>query len=672
MKNQTRKAERIKPRQSETFTVFRSICEKWGDCLHRVAFNSFLGRYFTSYSSFENRIKKSGLAVSLKMRRDELHRQKYHPKLEIGTEEIDDSLSIYNASTIHQSGGKKIRRVLAGNPLLYRLVTALCNFPKAPASALGMFLFSFGLSSVSVRILHMFRYDATSDVIYSAICGLLLALLSVPVMTKGNVTIYGYLLQSGWGHDILAFALGADRDIVSIEEKEQATPVHGRWGTISFILAVLLSLVTAHMTFWMALGTLVLIIFGFWAMCKPEFGLLLVTFFAPFIEIIPFGWKFLLLYTLVSFLGYLVKVFVGKRSIRLEIFDFFALFFLLFMAFSELFRQNFSTEHIFWVYICGTLFYLMTKNMLRNGGWIPGFVNALVASSLAVSVIGIVQFLLDRSLNVCSVFQKSEHLAIYLVLSFFFTLCAFRSRYIGKSILIFTWICQIGCLCLTGSLWAQIALAIGIFFYLALFGKELLAALFLSIPFFALVGFLLPTNISTAIFSALVGKNTINQDLVTVWKNSVTILKDHFWGGIGFSNDSFARVYSLVGVENSTSDQAGSLYLQLAVSEGFVAGLLFLLFAILFIRMFFSTFVNKRFVRYPESNLLVCGFCAIFSLLLLGFVDYVWDSDVVFVLFWGIVGSVCASRQYMLQKEEIPSMSNEQTGEIVISIRNKR
>ena len=159
------------------------------------------------------------------------------------------------------------------------------------------------------------------------------------------------------------------------------------------------------------------------------------------------------------------------------------------------------------------------------------------------------------------------------------------------------------------------------------------------IPF---LPFVLPQNIVTRFMSIGDMADSSTMYRVYTWKGSLGMVKDYFWGGIGYGTEAFAKLYpayAYAGIE--TTPHSHSLYLQILIGMG-IGGLL--IFAVL---MFFYFQKSLEYIKKPSNKdsflITVAAFVSICAMLIMGFFDYVWYNYRIFFLFWIVlaIGVAC-------------------------------
>ena len=132
-----------------------------------------------------------------------------------------------------------------------------------------------------------------------------------------------------------------------------------------------------------------------------------------------------------------------------------------------------------------------------------------------------------------------------------------------------------------------------------------------------------PTNrievIQNRFFSGLNLKS--NQDRILMWKTGVAAIKDHFWFGIGYNNDSIVMTKYRVQVTKNTGhkfhNKAGigvhNIYLQTWINYGLLGLLAYLSIIIIFLALSIRTLFQTNRFSFENSILWgsiagVCGF----------------------------------------------------------------
>jgi O-antigen ligase len=252
----------------------------------------------------------------------------------------------------------------------------------------------------------------------------------------------------------------------------------------------------------------------------------------------------------------------------------------------------------------------------------------------------------DISGRATSLFENPNYLAAYLCVVFPFALYqmvvgkARKERVLSFMCAVFILVCTV----LTWSRGAWLAMLIsGLVFCLILSKKtvRLLWVVAAALPF---AHFVLPKNVITRFMS--IGDMADSSTLYRVytWRGSIELVKDYFWGGIGYGPEAFSQIYPLyayAGIENSPHSH--SLYLQILISMG-IAGLV--CFAVM---VFFYFQKGFEYLKKPASRdgflITLAALSSTLALLIMGLFDYVWYNYRLFFMFWLVIGiCVCCVR----------------------------
>ncbi len=647
-KKLTKKEEKL-ARRKGTFTVWGSIGAGLYGKFAKVLRYGPIGRYLTSYDRFEDAARSSYAAT---MPRDTVqkHRKKrYRPKREIGTENIDGSLSIYNPATLRQPVSSRFRRAVSKNRLLNRLIHHIADIPHAPVSALGTFVFSMGVACVLAQILRFLFGAELTGVVGGLVCGFLLLLLSVPIISKNNASIGRYVLTSRFGYRILSPMLGLTEEW-DFDRDEVKQP---GWFNI---LAALIGLFCGGITYLFTLSsvvlTVLLAILCVLTVRTPELGLNGILIFLPFAHLYAEGSLTLGLFTAFTAFCFLLNVLLGKRVLRFEAFDFVVLIFALFVICSELLIPGDYNplRTVLKVLVCALLYFLI-KNMFRAEKWIRCCMDGLISASCLISVLGIAQAIIVRRLHVPSVFDNFEQLAAYLLLTVFLTVGSLHLRKFRSLSLVLTLTLQLSCLVLTGSKLAIAAFLLAFLLYLGISGRKLFSVVLLTLFCLPLTLPILPQAIVDKISGFLLWQDHSLLMKSEIWKNSLTLCRAAIFGGIGMSDEAFTGMYSVAasGSAVPTAANASSLWLDLLIRAGVLGLMLFGTLTVLFARQTF-TFYNRYLRESTGSHIHVSVFCSLSALLIFGFVSGVWSSEPVLCLFWAMMGFAVAIKDAVIKE----------------------
>lgn len=647
-KKLTKKEEKLAKRKG-TFTVWSSIGTGLYGKFVKVLKYGPIGSFLTSYDRFEDAARNSFTAT---MPRDQLikHRKKkYRPKREIGTENIDGSLSIYNPATLRQPVSSRFRRAVWKNKLISRMIRRVSDIPHAPVSALGTFVFSMGVACVLAQILRFLLGTELTGVIGGLVCGFLLLLISVPIISKNNVSIGHYVLTGRFGYRILSPMLGLTEEW-DFDRDEVRQP--GWFNIIAALIGLICGGVTFLFTLQSVVLTVLLTVLCVLTVRTPELGLNIILIFLPFARLYAGGSLILGLFTAFTAFTFLLNVLLGKRVMRFEAFDFVVLIFSFFVICSELFVPgDYNPQRtVLTVLVCAMLYFLI-KNLFRAEKWIRCCMDGLISASCLVSVLGIAQAISLRRLYITSVFDKSEQLAAYLLLTLFLTVGSLHLRKLRSLSLVLTLIAQLTCLVLTGSKLAITAFLLAFLLYLGVSGRKLFSVILLTLLCLPLTLPVLPQAVVDKISGFLLWQDPGLLIKSVIWKNSLVLCRAGIFGGIGMSDEAFSGMYSVAasGTAVPTAANASSLWLDLLIRAGLIGLVIFAFLILLFVRQSF-TFYNRYLKASTGSHIHLSVFCSLSALLLFGFVSGVWSSEPCLCLFWLMIGFAVAIKDAVIRE----------------------
>ena len=120
---------------------------------------------------------------------------------------------------------------------------------------------------------------------------------------------------------------------------------------------------------------------------------------------------------------------------------------------------------------------------------------------------------------------------------------------------------------------------------------------------------------------------------VYTWKGCAEMLKEHFWGGIGYGNQAFSELYPMyayAGIEAAVHSH--NLYLQILITMGFSGLLCFGLIIFFYAQKSFE--YSKSPVSRDSYLFVIAAFFSVCALLIMGMFDYVWYNSRIFFIFW--------------------------------------
>lgn len=589
----------------------------------------FFGRIFTSYDSL-NRKFRGGVICSAV---------------------TDDEEQSGMIRSLRRSFARSLESSLLlslARRLLQYLLTSRLSF-------YGTVLFSFGLYSAILYPLHMLIPAVPATTTHLAI-GVALVACSVPLMFVGNSLAY-CLLHSRILSGLLFKALGLYGGNLPAVAAHRAT---GNLA-VAFLLGVAggtLTVVISPLTLILAVAVILVLIL---ILVTPEVGLLLMFGLMPFAPTMVMA-----ALTGYTFLCYLLKLLLYKRSFRFELMDFSVFAFMLALLLGGLISVSAATSiKSVLVFLCFMLGYLLATNLIRTKEWFDRCAVTLMLSATGVALFGLFQYVSGAASSkwhdldmfstidgrVTSTLANPNVLAEYLVMVLPFVAAYFLSdRYrSGKLWLFFSGCTLVVCLVLTYSRGGWLGFLFSVVMFLLIYHRRSLYLFFAGLAALPFVITLLPASIIQRFSSIGNLGDSSTSYRVYIWKAVVRMIEDNPLFGIGVGEGAFAKVYPLYALSGiETAPHSHNLFLQICLELGLIGLVIFLALLFFFAQHMFS--VIRKAPTAGHRIIPAAGFCGIFGVLVQGMTDYVWYNYRVFLMFWLIIGLCCSYRGLDLQE----------------------
>ncbi|MBQ1244615.1 MAG: O-antigen ligase family protein [Clostridia bacterium] len=508
------------------------------------------------------------------------------------------------------------------------------------------------------------------------ILGLVLIALSIPLLLSKNTI--SYVFENSAICDFLFYSfLGARRQNLDKSVK------------VSWIFFLLAGLFIGALGFlvspYIILAILLIALLVGFTFASPEFGLTLTVCALPFLSLFERPTVMVCISLIICSVSYLRKLLLNKRSFRFTPCDLFVLIFMLFYLFGGLFSASPESKGSAIVYFIVMAVYFLASNLLSNKRVVGNMVGVILFSGFLIAVFGIFQQLSGEMVanwldprafdyitgRISSTFDNPNVFASYIIMILPFAFVNARERFtpfllfsraliivvLGAS-LVFTW---------SRGAWLGAIVSI---LALAIFSlrksPRILVALFAFIPNVIL---LLPRAI-TQRFSSIFSFLDTNVDSsvsyrFTVWKDSLSLLKDNLFGGVGVGSEAYKEAmlhYGSIGVE--AAEHSHNLYLQIGVELGIFALLTFCLILIFTLRNCYSVEFSAN--ETGARHICTASLCSCIALLTNGLFDHVWYNYRVCLFFWLALGLCSASyrtgiseqRQIDYQASRISNIAN--------------
>lgn len=307
------------------------------------------------------------------------------------------------------------------------------------------------------------------------------------------------------------------------------------------------------------------------------------------------------------------------------------------------------------VYLMAFLFLFIAINIIDSKEKYYGLIISLIMASTIVGFYGIYQYVtgisldenwVDLTLNpdiqrrVFSTFDNPNILAEYLILTIPITLAfLYNSRsFLRKLLLFISLSLQVVCIVFTYSRGGWIGLVFSILIFAIFVDKRLI---FLYV--FGGIGLIIvnPQAIITRISTIISLEDTSNLYRIGLWKDSLEMIKDYWFSGLGFGMDSFKVIHKHYARPGISAAHSHNTFLQIFLETGIFGIIGFMIFTINSLRISLISYVKGTNIRI--KTIAIATMASLVGLLLHGLVDYIFFSEKILLMFWilisfGIIG----------------------------------
>ena len=544
-----------------------------------------------------------------------------------------------------RQNNRKIRMVMRMTARLKEIIA------YTSTRAYGLFLLSFGLTSVFAHFAKDYVGVKSAVPLYILIVGVISAMLGVFVVIFDKpLTVF---LQDFKLTDFVLY------EFFCIKRTHKGLNVRGIPWFVGLILGVLLAVAALFLRFLPVVITVLAIVYVYVAFLSPEFSLFSTFLVLPYLSMLPNHELLLAAFVSVNALTFARKVMLGKRIFYLEQYDVLLSVFLLFVLISGIFVKGVESFHNSIVMMVLALGYPLSSCIIANRRLADCLIKALILSSVPVSIMSLVQFIIfiigtpvSSFRGVQATFSSPDVLAVFLLLSFVFSLYMLKAGGSPSARLLYLLISALTFLALSATLnlWAigVALLAWPVYFLLrsvrpfiiVVILIALTPSLFIFLPdaFWQKIvdlQWLLPFNIS---------------DVVLRWKYAKEMFLGNVFLGIGIGSDCFVMEFEALTGLAAEFTNAGHFILEIAIEAGVFAPVVLLL--ILFVRIR-HTGLYLSYTRNSHLSLLSpFNTLALSALLMLGAVNYLWADMSMYFLFWCLFGIGTATLRISRQEHD--------------------
>ncbi len=594
----------------------------------------------------------------------------------------DDVCETFDSSAIGQRQDRKRKKLHCyiaksiEQSMYVNAVSRAMNFlARLSMRVIGVFLMSAGVFSVLSQVVFYLAWKGDGHLLGAAV-SLLMMLCSIPMFFSKRAlctcvyesAVFGHLTRDFCGFSNRSFNLdGAPR---------------GK-KTVAFIFGFVFGLFTCFVNPLVLLLAIAVAIGAYIVLLHPECGYHLMLFILPFLVMLPHPSIILALLAIYTSASLIIKIIRGKRYLKFELLDIFALCFMAVMLLGGLVSyggtQSVKAAGIYTVLMLG---YFLTVAIVNSKGELKRSVSILSLSLLLVAAYGLYQNFtgnisaewIDQEMfdsiegRVVSTFENPNMLGLYLIL----LLPMLAAGFIGekswwkKPGLIISFAAGAVCLIYTWARGAWLGFLFAAVIFMLMWNRRTMGVLLAGIFALPVLIPFLPESIVSRFSSIGNLTDTSTNYRVYIWRGSVNMLSDYWLTGIGVGEEAFGRIYpyySFAGIEKAP--HAHNLFLQMFIEIGVFGFALFLAFLICLFQCGFSL---AKHGEDREIRLIGCGaLCGTIAALVQGMTDYVWYNYRVFFIFWLVIGITAAARRIDADiRRRKKQMCCEQSTDIVI------
>lgn len=626
-----------------SLSLILGLLDKLTDSIYNALMKGFFGRIFTAYSSEQAAFDRGFVKNYL--------------------------ISEINPNNKFHRIRLKLSRAFEGSIFIGKLGDIVRGLLSTSVKLYGNFLLSFGFYSILIYFLRVLIPELWGYNVWDLTVPIISIIVALPLLMSkksvGNVVgcsrILRLLFTEGFGF------------------KDENFDISTRRSNPKANFAMIFGMAAGLSTFFVdpiVIPILLLAVFAIsMVIITPEIGIICSIFLLPFLSFFEYPSVFLAVSVFATTVGYFIKLLRGKRVFKIELLDLFVIFFGVIIFMGGIISAGGADSVASAILSCILLMgFFLVVNTMRTEKWINRCVSALAASSVIVSIIGILEYILgaassawidknyfpDIEGRVVSLFENSNVLATYLTLSLPLviakTLKAETRK--GKLLGFISILSMLGCVVLTWSRGAWLAVIISLLIMALINNRRTFKMLFVLGLCVPALPFILPENIVSRFMSIGDLADSSSYYRVYTWRGTIAAIKDYFVGGAGYGNMAYSEIYpqyAYAGIE--AAEHSHNLFLQIFFGLGVFGLLIFLVVIFLFFQK------NLEFLSITQDkNLKIfvsAAFSAICGALIMGMFDHIWYNYRVFFVFWIVFAISCAYIRFGNREAERQRVTND-------------
>lgn len=513
----------------------------------------------------------------------------------------------------------------------------------------GVAMFSFSFVTVFITLV---RYYLVSYAIQeNIVLGLLLAVISIPLLTSkkrvGEALLDGRL--SGY---LMTKILCVDESRYERDDTRS-----GGSYALAFTWSALLGLLTYFISPLVFVQIIVVLALFALVMCYPELGITLVLGVMPFSNLFERPSVAMLILVVFSLLGFISKYIRGKRVAKIEIIDLAVMIFGALILLGGIFtcggEESLASAALYFVFL---MMYLLVVNSYIRKTWIYRGIKLTVVMTSIMAMLGILQggitsgswvdmdIFSDIGGRVTSLLENPNMLGAYLVIVFPLVIAQMivSKKKLSKALYVLCIIAVLVCTVMTWSRGAWLGMIVSVLLFLVIYDFRniwLIAAGAATAPAWV---YLIPDTVIRRLFSVFEMSDSSIAYRFSTWDGVLRMIGDHIIGGIGVGESAFHAMYPMYSSAGTESvAHSHSLLLQITLELGIIGAVVFAVIMIMYAQ---KCFIGIK-IRGRESKsraMIAAGLSGICGALVMGITDHIWYNYRVFLVFWAIAGLTMA------------------------------
>lgn len=545
----------------------------------------------------------------------------------------------------------------------------------------GSFLASFGIyTAVVTSIVAILENNIGSLVSHTYIAAALVMIISSVALILSKKTLSEALVSSAVGYLI--------RKITGFTEEDIGRTVgDGGHTNTAFLLGLICGALSYSISPIYILAGIAAVVWAYLVLIRPELGVLTLFVTMPI-----FPTMLLAAIVIYTTLCWFIKLFRGKRVLRIEPVDIMVMAFLVLMFFGGAVSLSGDSLKPALLMVCLALGYFLTVELITTREWLVRCSVACVISASIVSLYGIIMYFfgdnsagswLDTEMfstisgRATATLENPNMLGEYLILIIPTAVAMFIGRGEGlRRLSSFICIGIMGvCLILTWSRGAWLGLIFAALLFLFMWHRRSVWLIFAGIAAIPILPSILPESIVSRFMSIGDLADSSTSYRVYIWRAAVNMIGDNFITGIGIGESAWNRLYPLYSYQGvESAPHSHNLFLQIWIELGIFGIVIFVAFLFMLYQSgftFFSKLSDNSELKTPDisesilrrnlnseektdirtemqrgkTQLRITSagpLCGILAVLVQGMTDYAWYNYRLYLMFWLMCGLASA------------------------------